>query len=52
MERGLLRGEYKYYTGKACDMRHASTADMVAAIECCGFFGFWDNKLLRLVEQA
>jgi hypothetical protein len=49
-ERALLRGEYKYYTGKPCDIRHSDTADLVAVVECSSFFGFWDNKLLRLVE--
>jgi hypothetical protein len=50
-ERALLRGEYKFYTGKTCDLRSADSADLVAVVECASFFGFWDNKLLRLTED-
>eukprot|EP00796_Vickermania_ingenoplastis_P007573 gene7573-5340_t len=41
-ERTLLRGEYKYYTGKPCDLRASQTADLVVFLEAAAFFGFWD----------
>ncbi|CAJ1021376.1 hypothetical protein Q4I30_002563 [Leishmania utingensis] len=42
-ERNLLRGEYKYFTGKLCDLRAASLGDMVVVLQCGAFFGFWDS---------
>jgi hypothetical protein len=45
-ERVLLRGEYKFFTGKAVHMRDASVTDLVAAVSCAGFFGFWDTAML------
>jgi hypothetical protein len=41
-ERNLLRGEYKYFTGKLCDLRAAPLGDMIAILQCAAFFGFWD----------
>ncbi|CBZ25334.1 conserved hypothetical protein [Leishmania mexicana MHOM/GT/2001/U1103] len=41
-ERNLLRGEYKYFTGKLCDLRAARLGDMVVVLQCAAFFGFWD----------
>ncbi|KAG8343099.1 hypothetical protein ERJ75_000103600 [Trypanosoma vivax] len=41
-EQNLLRGEYKYFSGKVCDTRHARPEDMVAYAHCGSFFGFWD----------
>lgn len=41
-ERNLLRGEYKYFTGKLCDLRAARLGDMVLVLQCAAFFGFWD----------
>ncbi|GET87515.1 hypothetical protein, conserved [Leishmania tarentolae] len=41
-ERNLLRGEYKYFTGKICDLRAARLGDMVVVLQCAAFFGFWD----------
>ncbi|KAG5482074.1 hypothetical protein LSCM1_05793 [Leishmania martiniquensis] len=41
-ERNLLRGEYKYFTGKLCDLRAARLGDMVMVLQCAAFFGFWD----------
>ncbi|KAI5691898.1 hypothetical protein MNV84_02293 [Leishmania braziliensis] len=42
-ERNLLRGEYKYFTGKLCDLRAASLGDMIVVLQCGAFFGFWDS---------
>ncbi|KPA78066.1 putative mitochondrial hypothetical protein [Leptomonas pyrrhocoris] len=41
-ERNLLRGEYKYFTGKLCDLRAAPSGDMIAVLQCAALFGFWD----------
>lgn len=50
-ERTLLRGEYKYFTGKPCDLRAARTADIVVYLECSAFFGFWDvGQVDRMLE--
>ncbi|PWU89866.1 hypothetical protein C4B63_55g25 [Trypanosoma cruzi] len=48
-EQNLLRGEYKYFSGKLCDVRHARTEDMVAYVECGSFFGFWDTAQMNRV---
>lgn len=41
-ERNLLRGEYKYFSGKLCDLRSARYGDLISFLSCAGFFGFWD----------
>jgi hypothetical protein len=51
-ERALLRGEYKYFTGKTCDLRRAAIPDMVALCETCAFFGFWDVALSDKVDSV
>lgn len=48
-ERTLLRGEYKYFSGKPCDLRTAQTTDMISFLECASFFGFWDVSQIDLV---
>lgn len=54
-ERTLLRGEYKYFTGKPCDLRAAQTTDIVVYLECSAFFGFWDvgqvDRMLEVLHQ-
>lgn len=54
-ERTLLRGEYKYFSGKLCELRAAQTADLVAYLECAAFFGFWDvgqvDRILEVLHQ-
>ncbi|RNF06609.1 uncharacterized protein Tco025E_07518 [Trypanosoma conorhini] len=51
-EQNLLRGEYKYFSGKLCDLRHARLEDMVAYVECGSFFGFWDTAQMdRVMEE-
>ncbi|ESL06181.1 hypothetical protein TRSC58_06148 [Trypanosoma rangeli SC58] len=51
-EQSLLRGEYKYFSGKLCDIRHARPEDMVAYVECGAFFGFWDTAQMdRVIEE-
>lgn len=54
-ERTLLRGEYKYYSGKLCELRAAQTADLIVYLECAAFFGFWDvgqvDRILELLHQ-
>ncbi|KAL7705184.1 hypothetical protein N2W54_001198 [Lotmaria passim] len=51
-ERNLLRGEYKYFTGKLCDLRAAPLADMVAVLQCAAFFGFWDaSQVDRILAE-
>lgn len=49
-ERSLLRGEYKFFTGKLCEFHNAATADLIAVVECAAFFGFHDVQLLSRVE--
>lgn len=52
-ERALLRGEYKFYTGKGVHLRDAQTADLVAMISCAAFFGFFDTALVdRVLGQV
>lgn len=51
-EQNLLRGEYKYFSGKLCDIRHARPEDMVAYVECGSFFGFWDTAQMDRVMEA
>nr|CCC92246.1 conserved hypothetical protein [Trypanosoma congolense IL3000] len=50
-ERNLLRGEYKYFSGKSCDIRHARPEDMIAYVECGSFFGFWDAAQMDRILQ-
>ena len=51
-EKNLLRGEYKFFSGKVCDLRGASTADLVSFLESGSFFGFWDTQQIeRVLEQ-
>ncbi|KEG11793.1 hypothetical protein DQ04_02271030 [Trypanosoma grayi] len=50
-EQNLLRGEYKYFSGKLCDIRHARPEDMIAYVECGSFFGFWDTAQMDRVMQ-
>lgn len=42
-EQTLLRGEYKYFSGKLVDLRHAEVRDMIAFLDIGAFFGFWDT---------
>lgn len=51
-EKNLLRGEYKYFTGKLCDMRVARPSDMIAFVQCASFFGFWDvSQVGRVMSE-
>ncbi|SCU69033.1 uncharacterized protein TEOVI_000059000 [Trypanosoma equiperdum] len=50
-EKSLLRGEYKYFSGKSCDIRHARPEDLVAYVECGSFFGFWDAAQMNRILQ-
>ena len=49
-ERTLLRGEYKYFTGKTCDVCGAQPRDMIAMLQCFGHFGFWDIRLSNKIS--
>ncbi|CAD2219439.1 hypothetical protein AGDE_09314 [Angomonas deanei] len=48
-ERNLLRGEYKYFSGKVLDLRAAQNSDMVGFLRCCAFFQFWDTAQIEKV---
>ncbi|ORC89857.1 uncharacterized protein TM35_000101250 [Trypanosoma theileri] len=51
-EQNLLRGEYKYFSGKLCDIRHSRPEDMIAYVECGSFFGFWDTAQMdRVMDE-
>ena len=51
-ERNLLRGEYKYFTGKLCDLRGAAMSDMISFLESGAYFGFWDTSQIdRVVDE-
>ncbi|KAH9582314.1 hypothetical protein LSM04_000454 [Trypanosoma melophagium] len=51
-EQNLLRGEYKYFSGKLCDIRHSRPEDMIAYVECGAFFGFWDTAQMdRVMDE-
>lgn len=51
-EHALLRGEYKYFTGKAIDVRGASVTDLIAFVQCCSFFKFYETGSLdRVLEE-
>ncbi|CCW64638.1 unnamed protein product [Phytomonas sp. EM1] len=50
-ERNLLRGEYKYFSGKICDTRGARSSDLIAFLKCSTFFGFWDTAQIEQVMQ-
>ncbi|CCW71753.1 unnamed protein product [Phytomonas sp. Hart1] len=50
-ERNLLRGEYKYFSGKICDTRGARSSDLIAFLKCCNFFGFWDTAQVERIMQ-
>ncbi|KPI86836.1 hypothetical protein ABL78_4113 [Leptomonas seymouri] len=51
-ERNLLRGEYKYFTGKLCDLRGAPSGDMILVLQCAAFFGFWDaSQVDRILAE-
>lgn len=50
-ERTLLRGEYKYFSGKPCDVRAAQVSDLICFLECAAFFKFWDvSQVDRVVD--
>lgn len=48
-EKNLLRGEYKFFSGKLCDVRAARATDMIAFLQCAAFFGFWDTSQIERV---
>ncbi len=48
-EKSLLRGEYKFFSGKVCDLRGAATTDLISFLECGSFFGFWDTQQVERV---
>jgi hypothetical protein len=51
-ERTLLRGEYKFFTGKICDLRGAHPDDMISYLESAYFFGFWDaEQVAKILEE-
>lgn len=50
-ERTMLRGEYKYFSGKLCELRAAHTTDLVAFLECVAFFGFGDTVQVDTVME-
>ena len=51
-ERTLLRGEYKFFTGKICDLRGAHPDDMISYLESAYFFGFWDaEQVAKILER-
>ncbi|CUE73046.1 Hypothetical protein, putative [Bodo saltans] len=51
-EQTLLRGEYKYFTGKLLDLRRAPLNDLIAYVETAAAFGFWDTSQIdRIVDE-
>lgn len=50
-ERNLLRGEYRYFTGKVCDLRAARPGDLIAFLQCGSFFGLWDTAQVEKVMR-
>jgi hypothetical protein len=51
-ERALLRGEYKYFTGKPVDLRGAAPSDLVVTLSCFGYWGFWHVPLAeRIMDE-
>lgn len=51
-EQTLLRGEYKYFSGKLVDLRGAQLGDMIAYVEMGAAFGFWDSSQIdRIMDE-
>jgi hypothetical protein len=51
-EQTLLRGEYKYFSGKLLDLRRAQLSDLIAYVEMGSVFGFWDSAQIdRVLDE-